>query len=201
MLRTPALPLALFAGLLVGLLAGCHGRLKNPKTLIATTNDEAKRAKIQNWPWPDHVTGEDRVKIEAYLTTIFDVGGRDAMDAELFLVEMDREAPADQFRVVGRLVSEMKTVLDEYGLEEYEGRSRIMVLDRILRKIDGVMARRFGEEYGLDIDDPASKGERLVHIWNWWYREGRFIQRFEPWDPRFDMQDQEEEDPDLFPGR
>ena len=181
-------------------IAGCHGRLKNPTSTIARTNAQAKEAAIEAYPWPDYVTGEDRVKIEDGLSTIFDVGGRDAMLAERILVEMDREADADAFRVVGRLVSEMKTVIDTHGVEEFEGRSRVMVLDRMLRKIDGVQARRFGEEYGLDIDYPASKFLRIVRVWNWWYREGRFIQRFEPWDPRYDMQDEEESDPDLKPG-
>ena len=181
------------------LLAGCHGRLKNPTSTIARTNAGARKAEIDTYPWPDYVSGEDRVRIEDCLSTIFDVGGRDAQDAELILVGMDREAEADAFRVAGRLVSEMKTVLDSHGVEEWEGRSRVMVLDRILRKIDGVMARRFGEEYGLDIDYPASRFERAIRTWNWWYREGRFIQRFEPWDPRYDMQDEEEQDPDLKP--
>lgn len=182
-------------------LGACHGRLKNPVSMIGRTNASAQKAAIESYPWPDYVTGEDRVRIDDALHTIFDVGGRDGQDAELILVALDLEAEADAFRVAGRLVSEMKTVIDEHGVEEFEGRSRIMVLDRILRKIDGVMARRFGEEYGLDIDYPASKFERTVRIWNWWYREGRFIQRFEPWDPRFDMKDEEEIDPDLKPGR
>jgi len=195
MLRTPALPLVLVAVF----LAGCHGRLKNPTSTIARTNFQAQKADIEAYPWPEYVTGEDRVQIEDGIDTIFNVGGRDAQLAERILVEMDREAEADAFRVVGRLVTEMKTVLETHGVEEYEGRSRIMVLDRMLRKIDGVMARRFGEEYGLDIDYPGSKFERTVRTWNWWYREGRFIQRFEPWDPRYDMQDDEEQDPDLIP--
>jgi len=180
-------------------LSGCHGRLKNPTSRIARTNTGARKAEIEAYPWPDYVTGEDRVKIEDGLDTIFNVGGRDAQLAERLLVEMDRKADADAFRIVGRLVTEMKTVLETHGVEEYEGRSRVMVLDRMLRKIDGVMARRFGEEYGLDIDYPASRFERTVRTWNWWYREGRFIQRFDPWDPRYDMQDEEEQDPDLVP--
>jgi len=197
MLRTSLLSLVLLALA----LPACHGRLKNPTSTIARTNRQAQKSDIETYPWPDYVTGEERVQIEDHLDTIFNVGGRDGMLAERLLVEMDREAKADEFRAVGRIVTEMKTVLDTHGVEEYEGRSRIMVLDRMLRKIDGVMARRFGEEYGLDIDYPGSRFERTVRTWNWWYRAGRFIQRFEPWDPRYDMQDDEEQDPDLLPAR
>lgn len=197
-MRTPSLLLALV--LCAPFFCGCHGRLKNPTSSIGRTNAEAQKAAIETYPWPDYVTGEDRVRIEDAISTIFDVGGRDATDAELLLVEMDREADASAFRVVGRLVSEMKTVIDTHGVEEYEGKSRIMVLDRILRKIDGMQERRFGEEYGLDIDSPSSRAFRLVRTWNWWYREGRFIQRFKPWDPRVDLRDDEEDDPDLDPG-
>ena len=96
--------------------------------------------------------------------------------------------------MVGRIVSEMKAVIDEYGVDEYDGKSRIRVLDRILRKIDGVQERLLGEEYHLDLDEPGSRAMRLVKNWNWWYRKGRFIQRYKPWDPRVDMADPVEEE-------
>lgn len=182
------------------LLVACHGRVTRLPATTTKTIAEARQAPIESYPWPEYVTGEDRIRIEDYLETIFNVGGRDGMDAEARLVAMDEDADATEFRMVGRVVSEMKTVIDKYGVQEYEGKSRIMVLDRILRKIDGVQERMFGEEYGLDLDESAARAMRLVHVWNWWYREGRFLKRYKPWDPRVDMFDEDgTEDPDLKP--
>ena len=188
---------------LVLLLAGCHGRLRNPDVAPATKVSSAKDAEIRTWPWPDHVTGEERARIEDAIRTIWDVGGREARDAEEDLVSLDRDAAASGFRAVGRLVSEMKTVIDRQGLEGYEGKSRLMVLDRILRQIDGVQERLFGEEYGLDIEGSAARALKVCRTWNWWYDEGRFLRRYEPWDLREDAEEytegDEKDDPDLDP--
>lgn len=178
--------------LLVGacLSAGCRSRLFLRVKRTLDPIQAARQAEVETYPWPDHVTGEERIRIEAALESIFDVGGREGREAEAWLVELDRDVDAASMRMAGRLVSEMKRVIDAYGLEGYEGKSRIMVLDRMLRKLDGVQERVLGEVQGLDIDDSAARALRLVKGWNWWYREGRFQQRYAPWDPRIDMLDQ-----------
>ena len=175
------------------LLGACHMRRKIDPG-FGTAMKARKEGPIETHPWPDYVTGEERAKIEAAINTIFEVGGIDARDAEAYLVNLDVGAAATSLRSSGRLVSEMKHVIDRHKIEEYEGKSRIMVLDRMLRKVDGVQERLFGEEYGLDIDDSAARALRLVRGWNWWYRTGRFLERYEPWDPRVDMVDNNEMD-------
>lgn len=183
--------------LLVGwalFLVGCRARLPVETPKVTDHVKAARDAAIESYPWPETVTGEERLRIEEALRVIFDVGGREAREAEAFVVGLDRDADATAFRAAGRLVSEMKTVTDSYDMNEYEGKSRIMVLDRMLRRIDGVQERLFGEETGLDIDDSAARALRLVRQWNWWYREGRFQQRYAPWDPRVDLVDDGEEE-------
>lgn len=188
-MRTTVL-LALSSALLLG---ACQSRLPVGGGTAADQQDEARDAEIQAYPWPDYVTAEEKNEIETALETIWG-GGRDAREAEKWLVALDRDADADAFKMVGRVVTEMKTTIDTYGVDEYEGKSRIRVLDRILRKIDGVQERLMGEEYHMDLDEPGSRAIRLVKTWNWWYRRGRFITRYKPWDPRVDMADPVEEE-------
>jgi hypothetical protein len=159
--------------------------LLTPKEWKQDAND----AEVTTFPWPDYVTAAEKNRIEESLRTIFDVGGREGREAEEYLVSLDRGAEASALRVSGRLVSEMKHVLDEYGLKGLEGKSRLMVLDRILRNFDGVQERLLGLEYGIDIDDPPSRVMRIVRGWMWWYADGRFRQRYEPWDWMVDGQD------------
>ena len=101
MRATVRVPLLLLVVLAVG-LPGCHGRLKNPTPSSVARAEDAREAAIESYPWPDYVSGEDRVRIENCLTTIVAMGGRDGRDAELSLVELDREATAEEFRVGGR---------------------------------------------------------------------------------------------------
>lgn len=197
MIPTRHLLLLLLGGAV--LLGGCHGRTTRPDMSDADAKDAARDAPIETYPWPDYVTAEDRNRIEAALRTVFDVGGRDGVDAESIIVAMDRNADATEFRAVGRIVSEMKTAIDRFGVDNYEGKSRIMVLDRMLRALDGMQERLFGEEYGIDIDDSSKKVLRIVRRWNWWYRTGRFVKRYEPWDVRVDMVDPEDETEPFLP--
>ena len=193
-MRCSAIPLVLLFPFVLG---ACHGRLKLPEDIPPVDHVAAARsAEIRSYPWPDYVTGEDRSRIEDALRVIWDIGGRDGRDAEALLVGMDEGAEAADLRVAGRLVSEMKTAIDTYGAEAWEGKSRIMVLDRMLRKLDGMQERLLGEEQTLDLDDSAARALRLVRAWNWWYQEGRFLRRYKVWDPRVDLVDTHEPEAD-----
>ena len=171
------------------LLGGCRARLPVGLLLPKEWKQDADDAEIRAFPWPDYVTADERNRIEEAITTIFDVGGRDGREAEEYLASLDRGAEASALRASGRLITEMKTVIDTIGLDGLEGKSRVMVLDRILRNFDGVQERLLGMEYGVDIDDPQSRILKIVRGWNWWYAEGRFRQRYEPWDWMVDGQD------------
>ncbi len=189
-MRVPIL-LAIATALLLG---GCRTRLPVGLLVPKEWKKEAADTEIQTFPWPDYVTAAERNRIEDSISLILETGGREGREAEAYLAELDRGAEASALRAAGRLISEMKTVIDGVGLDGYEGKSRIMVLDRILRNYDGVQERLLGMEYGVDIDDPPSRVLTIVRGWNWWYREGRFRQRYEPWDWMVDGQDAVEAD-------
>lgn len=183
--------LALLSALILG---GCQTQLPVEGGTAEDQKESALDADIQAYPWPESVTAEEKTRIEEAIRVIWEQGGRDARVAEKYLVGLDKDADATEFRMVGRIVTEMKTTIDTHGVDEYEGKSRIRVLDRILRKIDGIQERLMGEEYHMDLDEPGSRAIRLVKTWNWWYRRGRYITRYKPWDPRVDMADPDAEE-------
>ncbi|MHC5011814.1 MAG: hypothetical protein ACYTG6_12865 [Planctomycetota bacterium] len=144
----------------------------------------SSRAEIQTYPWPEDVTGEERNKIDEAVHNALEVGGRDGLEAEEYLVSMDLKA-------AGRLISEFVRVKTEYGLTDPEGLARMMVIDRTLRKIDGVMERFFNHRDSIKPVTPESQVMWVLKRWNWWWDLERYRRRYEPWDPRVD-----EDDPD-----
>lgn len=139
---------------------------------------------ISTYPWPDHVTAAERRRIDDAIRSALDVGGAEGRDAELYLVALDRDAPARSMKAAGRLITEMKRRLDAEEVGTPEANARLMVLDRILRRIDGVQERRIGDLQGIRISTPPDRVEEVVRIWNWWYRYERHHHRYLPWDPR-----------------
>jgi transcription initiation factor TFIIIB Brf1 subunit/transcription initiation factor TFIIB len=148
------------------------------------TNYNSTRAEVQTYPWPRDVTAEERNAIDEAVRTAIEQGGRDGADAERYLVGMDLKA-------AGRLISEFKRLKDEYGFESPEGLSRMMVIDRTLRRIDGMMERFFNAREALRSVSPPNEAERIVKRWNWWYDLEKWRVRMKPWDPRVDEADED----------
>lgn len=172
-------------------------RVRVDRDLVTTSTralKHASKAEIRNWPWQPHVTAEERNKIENALRKVLDDWGREARDAEDWLVHLDKDAKASEFRAVPRLISEFKVIEAQHGFGNDEGRSRAMVIDRILRKIDGVQTRVFGDEIGIRHDTSERHAYRIVRQWNWWIEHEAPSVRRPPWDPRVDFVDSEDED-------
>jgi hypothetical protein len=150
------------------------------------TNYPSRRAEVKSYPWRDDVTGEERNAIEQAVRTAVEESGADARDAQDWLVTMDLKA-------AGRLVSEFKRLKDEYGLEDPEGLARMQVVDRVLRRIDGVQERTFRTTTQIKPVSPVSAVEKIMRQWNWWWDLEKWRIRHKPWDPRVDEADPDSE--------
>lgn len=157
-----------------------------------------QRAEIKTYPYPDHVTAEEKNKIEEMMKEL-EWGGRGMYDAMDALAEMDcRDAdgklkPGTEFKAVGRLISEFKNILDAYdnSYENEECKARLMTVDKILRKIDGFQQRDFADRQGIRVQSTESEVKHAILRWNWWYDLHKWQLRREPWDEREDLEDPE----------
>ena len=126
-----------------------------------------RQAELKIYPWPDYVTEAERAKIEESITS-FEWGGRDMTDAEEYFVALDARTddgklkPGDQFKCVGRLIGEFKKIYDEFNgdIATPDCMSRLMVVDRILRRIDGMQQRDFQNREGIRARAPTSRRSR-----------------------------------------
>jgi len=175
-----------------------EGLLENVPIPEGKRKYRASQAEIQTYPWPDYVTAEERNKIEEAVTNL-ELGGIDAQDAERFLIKLDARGddgklkPGEEFKGVGRVVSEFKNILDEYGGEVGDRLclARLMQLDRILRNIDGCMQRDFGDREGIRSQSVDRHVKLVIKRWNWWYDLEKWRMRREPWDETLDLEDPE----------
>ncbi len=152
----------------------------------------AETAEIRTWPWPDYVTARERRQIEDSIHAALETGGREGVEAEDLLVELDLEADASRFRAVGRLISQFVVIQDTWGLDNPEGLSRAMVIDRVLRRIDGVQERDFGDRLGIRAQTTEAHALGVIRHWNWWLEHQAGRQRRAPWDPLQDLVDPED---------
>ena len=174
------------------------GLLENVPIPEGKRKYRASQAEIRTYPWPDYVTAEERNKIEEAIGNL-ELGGIDAQDAERYLIELDARSddgklkPGEEFKAVGRVVSEFKNILDEYGGEVSDRLclARLMQLDRILRSIDGMQQRDFGDREGIRSQSVDRHVKLVIKRWNWWYDLEKWRMRREPWDESLDLEDPE----------
>ncbi len=146
-----------------------------------------KNINLKVFDWPDEVPAETRGKVEEAIENLY-LGGRDGIDAEAYLVK-------EGHKICGRIISEFKTVTDEFGLDSREGMSRLMVLDRTLRKIDGYQERRWRRYEPIKHASAESYAMSGMKIWVHWWDSGEWKEEpRKPWDPRIDSKDDEEEE-------
>ena len=156
----------------------------------------SSQAEISVYPWPEYVTAEERNTIEEAVSNLA-LGGIDAQDAERYLIELDARSddgklkPGEEFKAVGRVVSEFKNILGEYNNEVTDRvcLARLMQVDRILRKIDGMQQRDFADREGIRSQSTDRYVMIVIKRWNWWYDLEKWRLRREPWDPREDLVD------------
>jgi len=70
--------------------------------------------------------------------------------------------------------------------------ARLMIVDRVLRRIDGMQQRDFGDRQGIRSQSTDSEARKAMKRWNWWYDLEKWRLRREPWDQREDLMDPEE---------
>lgn len=160
----------------------------------------SETAEIRSWPWPAHVSGAERNRIADAIHTALEVGGREGREAEEWLASLDRDASAASFCAVGRLISEFPAIWDRWGLDGPEGLSRAMVIDRMLRRIDGVQERLFDDQLGIRAQTTEEHALSVIRRWNWWLEHEASRQRRAPWDPLEDLLDPED-DPQVLAAR
>ena len=66
-----------------------------------------------------------------------------------------------------------------------------MQLDRILRRIDGMQQRDFGDREGIRSQSVDRHVKLVIKRWNWWYDLEKWRMRREPWDESLDLEDPE----------
>ena len=156
------------------------------------------QAEIKEYPWPDYVTAEDRNAIEASIAKLAN-GGRDQTEGEAELVAYDAyPIPGEKFRAVGRLISEFKKVMAEGNddLTQPMTLARLMVLDRVLRRIDGFQQRVYNDREGIKHSSTDVQAKNVMKRWNWWYDLEKWHLRNPPWDERDDLADPDEDLPE-----
>jgi hypothetical protein len=154
------------------------------------------QAEIKEYPWPEYVTGEEKAQIEEAIAKLAN-GGRDQTEGEEFLAKIDAyPAEGTQFKAVGRLISEFKRIMDEFGgdLGNPMTMARLMVVDRILRHVDGFQERDFADRDGIKHSSTDTHAKTVMRRWNWWYDLEKWRMRRVPWDDREDSRDMDEED-------
>ena len=166
-----------------------EGDLRSVPIPEGKTGYMASQAPIQTYEWPAHVTAEERNKIEEAIVNLVDLGGRDGQEAEEYLVSLDRDQEdGAQFKAVGRLISEFKNRIDKEDMSDPLTMAKFMAIDRVLRKIDGMMDRDF-KDPRLNIASSEKDVLRVARFWNWWYDLEKWHMRREPWDERLDELD------------
>ncbi len=138
---------------------------------------------IKTYPYLPDVSAEEQNRIEDRLRTALDVGAREGRLAEKELVRLGTKAAP-------RLISEFKPIVDSNGLEKPEGQMRAMVLDRVLRQIDGVQERLFGDLHAIHVDSTVASALDTIRNWNWWWDTKEYEKHpRKPWDPAVDEKD------------
>jgi hypothetical protein len=147
------------------------------------TQYSASKAEMKTYPFTDDTSAEERTQIEEHVRALI-AGGSDGRRAETALVRMDLKA-------VPRLISEFKNIHDRAGgLEKSESLAEAMVVDKTLRKIDGVQERKFKDLTAIHPNSVPLQAMKTIKNWNWWWDTGAFKTREKPWDPRVDEADQ-----------
>lgn len=143
---------------------------------------------IKTWPYPDDVTAEERARIDQALDTAVNNVGVDQREAEALLVKLGVKAG-------WRLVSEFKHLQDTTSFEGRKGKVSAMIVDRILRKIDGFMEKRTGYHECINPESTLEYMTGVAKRWNDWLEKGYYKTPIPPFDPRVDAADEPKEKP------
>ena len=129
------------------------------------------------------VTADEKERIERAVDTAIHDTGRAVQEAQAALVALDRKA-------IFRLVSEFKHIQDKETFEKRQGLVNAMIVDRILRSIDGYMERTAKVRDRINPESSPDWATGVAKRWNAWLEKGAWKTPLKPWDPRVDEQDE-----------
>ena len=143
------------------------------------------KVEFEIFDWPEEVDEETRAKVDECIKALY-LGGRDATDAEEYLVGKGRP-------ICGRLISEFKNISDSPGLDTKQGASLAGAIDAVLRKIDGWMERKWKELKPVRHSSHPNFTKRVAQRWTWWWANDEWKHEpRKPWDPFEDESDDTE---------
>jgi hypothetical protein len=141
------------------------------------------RAKEHN----SEASPEERQRIDALIeTAVFVNAGADSREAEEELVKLGYKAAP---RLVG-VFHRIRTSPE--GFEQRMGLMKASIVDRTLRKIDGVMERRFKKVSPIHSASDPKHADKIARYWNWWWDTGEWKKGHKPWDERTEGAAEEE---------
>jgi hypothetical protein len=117
---------------------------------------------------------------------VFVNAGADSREAEQELVTIGYKAAP---RLVGAF---HKIRTGPEGFEQRMGLMKAAIVDRTLRRIDGVMERRFKKQQPIHSASDPKHAEKIARYWNWWWDTGEWKKGHKPWDERTEGAAEEE---------
>lgn len=128
--------------------------------------------------WPEDVGEDVRSQAETHVAALIN-GGRESREAEAWFIEQgNKVAPA--------LISEFKRRVDANGMESKSAMGDLMVIDRMLFKMDGFPARKWNSTETITHASSPSFAMARMKRWVAWWDNGYWREPVKPWDPRFD---------------
>jgi len=171
----------------VGMVPGPAAPGTPPPTEAAPSGAPVKISSIvlKVWDPPADlgVTADEKERIERAVDTALNDTGRAVQEAQAALVALDRKA-------IFRLVSEFKHIQDKDTFEKRQGLVNAMIIDRILRSIDGYMERTAKVRDRINPESSPDWATGVAKRWNAWLEKGAWKTPLKPWDPRVDEQDE-----------
>jgi hypothetical protein len=127
---------------------------------------------------PD-ATPEERQKIDELMKlAVFENAGSDSVAAEKALVEMGLKAAP-------RIVDTFATIKSTDTFENRMGLMKAAIADRMLRRIDGVIERKFNVKLTpIRASSDPKHAEKIAKIWNWWWDVEEWKKGHKPWDEK-----------------
>lgn len=144
--------------------------------------------KVWDPPAEVGITADEKERIERALDTALNDTGRAVQEAQGVLIGLGRKA-------IWRLVSEFKHIQDTDTFEKRQGLIRAMIVDRILRSIDGYMERHAKVMDRINPESSPDWATNVAKRWNGWLERGSYTTELKAWDPRVDEQDEGAERP------
>ncbi|MDJ0521188.1 MAG: hypothetical protein QNJ90_03855 [Planctomycetota bacterium] len=143
------------------------------------------RLELTTHAWPDEVPADVRARVDKAIDEMYG-GGRDGVEAGEWLVTQGRV-------IAGRLISEFRAIEESPGFDNRDGAGKAMVIDSVLRRLDGQIERYWEERERIRAWGTYGSPrfiKRIARRWTWWWIEDEWkLNPRKPWDPFEDESD------------